>query len=224
MTAVLLSSRSCSCLARTLPRTTGLTGLEMRRIGRQRQVNHVVVELAIGRGAKVILDIAGSVDFVRLEIAALELVEDGLERLAHHVGEHVQASAMGHADDDVAHAESAAALDDLLHRRNQGFPAVEAETLGAGVLDVKEFLEFFRMHQLVEDRLASALGEGDLLAEALDPFLQPCRLGRVRYVHVLKREGPAVGPSHDAHDLAKGCGLEPEHIVEEDRPGPCRIR
>ena len=52
---------------------------------------------------------------------------------------------------DFLHAEIAAALDDLLERRDQRFAAVEAEALGAGVFDVEEFLEAFGLDQLVED-------------------------------------------------------------------------
>ena len=61
---------------------------------------------------------------------------------------------------DFLHAEIAAALDDLLERRDQRFGAVEAEALGAGVFDVEEFLEAFRLDQLVEDGALAFAGEG----------------------------------------------------------------
>ena len=64
---------------------------------------------------------------------------------------------MRHADDDLLDAELAAALDDLLQRRDHGLGAVEAEALGAGVLHVGELLEALGLDQLVEDR-ALALG------------------------------------------------------------------
>ena len=56
---------------------------------------------------------------------------------------------MGHAEDDFLDAERAAALDDLLERRQHGFAAVEAEALGAGVVHVEEFLEALGLDQLV---------------------------------------------------------------------------
>ena len=56
---------------------------------------------------------------------------------------------MRHADDDLLHAEVAAALDDLLERRDQRLAAVEAEALGAGVFDVEELLEALRLDQLL---------------------------------------------------------------------------
>ena len=68
-----------------------------------------------------------------------------------HLGEHVEAAAMRHAEDDLLHAELAAALDDLLERRDHRLAAVEAEALGAGVFDVEELLEALGLDQLVED-------------------------------------------------------------------------
>ena len=72
--------------------------LEMRRIGGERQMHLVAVELAVRRGAEVILHVAGAFDLVRRRRAALELVEDRAVRLAHHLREHVEAAAMRHAD------------------------------------------------------------------------------------------------------------------------------
>ena len=66
---------------------------------------------------------------------------------------------MRHADDDLAHAERAAALDDLLQRRDHRFAAVEAEALGAGEFQVAEFFEAFGLDQLVEDGALALAGE-----------------------------------------------------------------
>ncbi len=59
--------------------------LEMRRVGGQRQVDGVAVELAVRRGAEVVLDVARAFDLVGRGGAALELVEDDAVRLAHHL-------------------------------------------------------------------------------------------------------------------------------------------
>jgi hypothetical protein len=80
---------------------------------------------------------------------------------------------MRHAEHDLLHAEIAAALDDLFERRDQRLAAVEAEALGAGELGVAEFLEAFRLDQLVEDRALALAREGDLLVGALDALLDP---------------------------------------------------
>ena len=68
--------------------------LEMRRVGGERQMHLVAVELAVRRGAEVILHVARAFDVVRREGAALELVEQRAVRLAHHLGQHVEAAAM----------------------------------------------------------------------------------------------------------------------------------
>src|SRR6185436_8629531 len=107
------------------------------------------------------------------ERAALELVEDGAVRLAHDAGEHVEAPAVRHADDDLLDAELTAALDDLLQRRHHRLGAVETEALGPSVLDVGELLEELGLDQLVEDRLLALVGEGDVLVLALDALLDP---------------------------------------------------
>ncbi len=107
-----------------------------------------------------VLDVARALDFVGQERAALELVEQGAVRLAHHLAQNVQAAAMGHAEHDFLGAERAAALDDLLERRQHGFAAVKAEALGAGVAHVEEFLETLAFDQLLQDGALAFLGEG----------------------------------------------------------------
>ena len=100
---------------------------------------------------------------------------------------------MGHAEHDLLHAERAAALDDLLQRRDQRFAAVEAEALGALVLDVDELLEAFGLDQLLQDRPLALRGEGDALVRPLDALLDPGLLLGIGDVHELDAERRAVG-------------------------------
>ena len=62
---------------------------------------------------------------------------------------------MRHAHRDLSDAELAAALDDLLERRDHRFAAVEAEALGAGVFQIAEFLERLGFDQFSEDGLTA---------------------------------------------------------------------
>src|SRR5437870_2635588 len=94
-------------------------------------------------------------------------------RLHHHLGEDVEPAAMRHAQNDVLHTQRAAALDDLLECRDQRFRAIEAEALGAGVLDVEELFEALGLDQLVEDRLLAVRRELDLLVGPLHALLDP---------------------------------------------------
>ena len=124
---------------------------------------------------------------------------------------------MRHADDDIAHAERAAALDDLLQRRDHRLAAVEAETLGAGELHVAEFFEPFGLDQLVEDGALALAGEGDLLVGSLDAFLNPALLRAVGDVQEFDAERLTIGAAQDGDDLAYGAEFETKHLVEKDR-------
>ena len=137
-------------------------------------------------------------------------------RLAHHLRQDVEPAAMRHAEHDFLHAEIAAALDDLLERRDQRFAAVEAEALGAGIFDVEEFLEAFGFHQLVEDGALALAGEGDFLVASLDALLDPGLLRCIGDVHELHAERLAIRAAQDGDDLAHRREFEAEHHVEEN--------
>ncbi len=162
-----------------------------------------------------IFDVAGAFDRVGIDRAALEFVEQRAMRLAHHLGQHVETAAMRHADDDFLHAEIAAALDDLLERRNQRFASVEAETLGAGELRVAELLETFGFDELVEDRAPALAGERDFLIRPLDAFLDPGFLRRIGDVHEFDAERLAVSALADRDDFAKVAVFQTEHMIEK---------
>src|ERR1039458_6554960 len=163
-----------------------------------------------------IFHVAGAFGLVRRRRATLEFVEQRAVRLAHHLREHVESAAMRHADAYFAHAEIAAALDDLLERRDQRFAAVETETLGAGIFDVDEFLEAFGFHQLVENGALALNGEADFLVAAFDALLDPAFLRGIGDVHELHAQRLAIGAAQDSDNLAHGRKFEPEHLVEEN--------
>src|SRR6201992_665476 len=194
----------------------GIDDLQMRRVGGQRQMDTVVVELAVRRSAEMIFDVAGAFDRVGVGGAALEFMKQRAMRLAQHLGQDVEAAAMRHADHDFLDAEIAAALDDLLQRRDQRFTAVEAEALGAGEFDVAELFKTFGFDQLVEDRAPALAGETDFLVRTLDAFLDPALLRGVGDVHELDAERLAIGALADRDDLAQARIFEAEHVIEED--------
>ena len=85
-------------------------------------------------------------------------MENGGEGLGHHIGQHIQAAAVGHAKDDFLDAQLPAALDDLLKGRNHAFAAIKAETLGAGVFHVEKILEAFALNEFAENGLLAFAG------------------------------------------------------------------
>ena len=129
-------------------------------------------------------------------------------RLGHDLRQHVEPAAMRHADHDLAHAERAAALDDLLQRRDHRFAAVEAEALGAGEFQVAEFFKAFGFDQLVEDGALAFAGERDLLVRPFDALLDPAFLGAVGDVQKFDAERLAIGAPQDGDDLADGAEFE----------------
>ena len=152
-----------------------------------------------------IFHVARAFDLVGMSRAALELVEDRPVGLRHHVGEHVEAAAMRHADDDLLQPELAAALDHLLERRHHRLAAVEPEALGAGVFHVEEALEDLGLDQLLEDRLLALRREANgILGEPrCGPGSRPL-LG-IGDMHVLDADMLAVGCASGCRALGGAC-------------------
>ena len=176
--------------------------LEVRRVGQQRQMDLVAVELAVGRGAEVVFDVARAADVGRVGRAAGEFVEDRAVGLAHDVGEDVEPAAVGHADGDLADAHLAAIFDHRLERRDRAFAAVEAEALGADIFLGEEFLPLLGLDHLGEDRLLALGGELDGVVGALDPLLDEAPLLQVVDVHIFEADVAAVGRLQHRDDLA----------------------
>ncbi len=194
----------------------GVDDFQMRRVGRQGQVNLVAVELAVRGSAEVVLHVAGAFDFIGLEGTALEFVEDRAMRLVHDVGQDVQTTAMGHAENNLLETFLAAALDDLLERRDQRFTAVEAEALGALVLDVDELFEALGLDQLLKDRLLAVRREFDALAGAFDALLDPGLFFGIGDVHELDAKRRAIGALQDVEHLRDRGVFQTQHVVDED--------
>src|SRR5713226_4255636 len=163
-----------------------------------------------------IFDVAGALDRVRIDRPALEFMKQRAVRLAHHLGQYVEASAMRHADDDFLDAEIAAALDDLLQRRNQRFRAVQTEALGAGEFEIAEFLKTLGLDQLRQDRAPALAGETDFLVRTLDALLNPGLLRGIANMHEFDAERLAVGAFADRKDLTQRGVFQTQHMIEED--------
>src|SRR5262249_50909279 len=80
-------------------------------------------------------------------------------------------------------AQLAAALQDLLQRRDHRLAAVQAEALGAGVFLVQELLEALGGDQALVDRPLALDRELGLVQAALDALLDPQPLLGILHVH-----------------------------------------
>ncbi len=123
---------------------------------------------------------------------------------------------MGHAKGDLFQAKLAAALDDLLERRNHRLRAIESKAFRAGIFDVKEILEALGLDQLAKDRALALSRELDFLVRPLDALLNPGLLRGIRNMDEFEADGPAICPPQNGKHLAHGRIFEPEHMIDED--------
>ena len=115
--------------------------LKVRGVGGEREMEAAALEVAVGGGAKVVLDVARAPLQLRRPADTLELGEDGSQRLVHDMGEDVEPPAMRHPDDDLLHPEAGGVLEDGLGGRNRRFGSVQTEALGSGEALGEELLE-----------------------------------------------------------------------------------
>ena len=177
-------------------------GLQVRRIGNQRQLNTLSRRCrALEVHSQVVLDVTRSL--IGGFSATGEFAEDGLVGFPDDVGQDVEASTMGHTNDDVLDAIIDTAIDQSLHTRDQTLSALKAETLVVGVLCGQESLEVGTPDQTVQDaallvdRVLERLGH-------LDALTEPIALLPVRDVDVLDTVGSAVEALASGDDLPQG--------------------
>ena len=185
-------------------------------VGDQRHMHVDAVEFAVGAGAEVVFHIARTADVVGIGAAARKFVEDDLVRLAHDVGEHVEAPAVGHAVDDLAHAQLATVFDDRFERGDHAFAAIEAEALRADVFLAEERLVLFAADHCREDGLLAFLGELDRVFGGLELVLQETAFFRIRNVHVFEADIAAIGCAQCVVELADLDPFEAEHAADID--------
>lgn len=114
-----------------------------------------------------------------LIILALELAEDLIVALTQGVGQHIEATAVGHADNVFGDAQLGTVFDNGVQRRNEGFGTFDAEAFGTDELLAEELLEHHGLVQFLEDLLLLVDGEFGCVAHALHTLLQPFHLLRV---------------------------------------------
>jgi hypothetical protein len=180
--------------------------LQVGRVERQRHVDLVpVLRGPVVGVAEVVLDVAATA--VQLGVGVLELAEDCARVLAHDVRQHVQAAAVRHADDHLAHALRARLLQREVEEWDQRLAALEREALGADVLLLDELLEHHRVGELGQDADLRLAGELDVVAGALHALLQPLAHLEVVDVHELRTDGPGVGLPQRLDDVTHGLGV-----------------
>ena len=118
--------------------------LEVRRVERQGQVARASRGGYVGREPHVVLDIASGQIALLL---ALEFGEEHGRSLAQRVDQDVQATTVGHADDNLINAIGTTGTDRFVHGDDQRFATFQREALLANVLGVQVAFKGFRSSQ-----------------------------------------------------------------------------
>ena len=166
-----------------------------------------------------VFDVGRALDILGIGGIALELREDRREGLAHEIGQHVEPAAMGHADHHLVDAELAAALQDLLQRRDQRSRRRPGRSAWCRCICGRGSARSTSA-AVSRSRIAclpSAVNSVWLRID-FDALLDPGLLGRVLDMHELDADLAAIGGAQLGQDLAQRRGLEAQDIADEDRP------
>src|SRR4029077_14038019 len=123
------------------PLDDGVDRLEMTRVGAEGEMHPTApARRVIARVAEGVFPVAAAGRRLGEE-GALELGEDRLVRLAEYVGEHVQAAAVGRAEDHLLDTQRPAVLYQRVEERDQRVATLERETLRGRVAALEELLQ-----------------------------------------------------------------------------------
>jgi hypothetical protein len=114
--------------------------LQVGRIEGQGQVHGAAGRSGVGGKTHVVFHVAGTGLLAQL-VLALEFLEQVAGLLAQGVDEHIEAAAMGHADDHVGDAIGAAMQDQFIEQGYEGIGPLEGKTLLAQVAGVQVALQ-----------------------------------------------------------------------------------
>ena len=137
-----------------------------------------------------------------------------------NIGEHIEPSAMRHADDRLPRSRAARRASGSVPSRDDRFATIEPEALGAAMICGPEnILERLRPRSGAPESCACPRSVKSvwLRMPSMRSWIQDL-LVRLLNVHVLDADIAAIGLFKRSHDLAQGRDLQPQHIIDEDRP------
>ena len=191
---------------------------EVRRIRRERDGDRVAVAGSEVTGlAEVVFHIARALHGVGGD-CAFELFKELAVVLADDVDEHVETSAVSHANDRIAHTSVRRLTEQAVEHGDCALCSFDAESLLTYVLGPEELLESLSCVEATEDMALLVFFDLDCLA--FDVLLDPSFLFRIRDVGVLDAGCAGVRVAHDAenvrelHSRATVRGLRPEQCFD----------
>jgi len=181
----------------------GVDGLEVAGIRGETDA-----DLRAGRGgagggvAKVIFYIAIAANEVR-DVVFRELGEEGGEGFCEEIGEDIEASAMGHAHDDLHDAAARAVLEDGVESGHEGLGALEGKAFLANVLGVEEVLEVFGLEEFAQESDLEVAAGGRVVGAGFDALAQPVPDTDILDVHELETDGAGIDEAENVDHLAQ---------------------
>ena len=149
-----------------------------------------------------VLHVAGALHRVLVD-DLLELAEQILVALADDVHQHVETSAVGHAQHRRVHVIGSGQREHLVEDRNGRLGPFQTKTLLAEKLRAEELFERIGLVEQVEDVDLLVAGQGEGFS-ALHLLLNPALLVHLLHVHELDADGSAVRVAQHPEDLAEG--------------------
>jgi len=126
----------------------GVDDFQVRGVKRQRQVHGAAFGGHIRAEALVVFHVTGWQVFGG---GVIELSEQVGRQLAHGVDQHVQTTAVGHANHNFLNAFDTGLFNQLIHRSDEAFATFEREALLTHILGVEVTLQAFSSSQVLED-------------------------------------------------------------------------
>ncbi len=194
----------------------GINRFQMTRIGSDGQMNAAAVGIpAVGGEAFVVFDVpfANKGEFLGVG----KFGENIGQRFTENGGQHVDATAVGHAQHQIAYAPSGSLVHQVVEHRDDGLAPLQGKTLLADELAVQKELEEGGFLQFLQNGQLLVAARGGAVANRLHAIFQPLAFGRILDVHELDAEGPAVGILQGFENLPEAGARLVETSGVEDR-------
>ena len=181
-----------------------VNGFQVTWVGRKTDTDLTIRQLATTFVTEVILHIAVTCHRIGLVIGG-EFVENGGQRFAHKVGEHVHAAAVRHAHLNFLHPVGRTGFENGIEKDHRAFTALIGETLLTQKALAEEVLKSLRFQNPLQRLTRDIMGIGYGAAHTVfNACSHPVTHLRVVNVHELETDVRTVGFFEGGDDIAQG--------------------
>ena len=136
---------------------------------------------------------------------AFKLRKNLLARLAEHISQHVQSTAVCHAEHELFYPVARPVIHRFVQSRDEAFCTFDREALLSHKLGIQERLEAHCLVQHVQNLLLFLRIEVRLVVVSMDPMLNPSTAFRIADIVVFHPDALAINLLKVRNDFAKGC-------------------